>query len=91
MAFSFFSKLIEIFKNLFKKEPVVIRTVVEDVPALVEKEFLLKRAALEDFAAKKISETKYLHSKAQGYLKIISEKELEGKSNERLNKAALTS
>ncbi|MEI7962033.1 MAG: hypothetical protein WCI04_06890, partial [archaeon] len=78
------------FSKMFAKEPQVITTTVESVVLLVEKEFLLQKAALEDFSAKKISENKYLHSRAINLLKIVSEKELEGKPNERLNRAAFT-
>ncbi len=74
-----------------KEENPFIKITIEQVPMLIEKEFLLKKSALEDFSAKKIAEAKYVHGKGSALLELISNKELEGKPNERLNKAALTS
>jgi len=80
-------------KGFFSKkdEAPFIRITIEEVPMLIEKEFLLKKSSLEDFAAKKIAQAKYVHGKSSALLELISAKELEGKANERLNKAALTS
>jgi len=91
MVFSLFTKIPETVKGLFKKDPVLIRMRLEDAPLFIEKEFLIKKNKLEDFAGRKISEIKYLHSKSANLLKAISEKELKGKENGRFNKAALTS
>ncbi|MFA5931104.1 MAG: hypothetical protein WC821_02205 [archaeon] len=91
MVFSLFAKLIEIFQGFFKKSPLVIKTNIEQLPMLIEKNFELTKANLEDFSAKKMSEAKYLISKSNNILGNISKKELEGKENERFNKAALTS
>ncbi|VVB75484.1 Uncharacterised protein [uncultured archaeon] len=74
-----------------KEESPFIKIEIEQVPMLIEKEFLLKKSALEDFSAKKIAEAKYVHGKSSALLELISNQELEGKANERLNKAALTS
>ncbi|MFA5125687.1 MAG: hypothetical protein WC462_01660 [archaeon] len=91
MVFSLIAKIPKTVKGLFKKEHAVIRIRIEDVPLLIEKEFILKKRELENFSGKKISEVKYLHSKSTNLLKVISGKELQGKENERFNKAALTS
>ncbi len=90
MVFSFFAKLISLFTGAFKKETPVIRTSVENIPMLIEKSFLLQKEELEELTAKKLSELKYVHSRAVGIVNDIDSKELEGKPNERLNKAALT-
>ena len=79
------------FGGLFKKEEGSVTTTLDSVGALIEKEFLIQKRGLEDFSAKKIAEVKYLHNKASGLLAIVSEKELEAKTNERMNRAALTS
>lgn len=82
---------INFFKNLFQKKmdgPLTVS--VSDVPALVEKEFLVKKKELEDLSAKKMSEVKYAHAKAVALVEQISSKELEAKENERLNRAAVT-
>jgi len=91
MVFSLIAKLIQIVGKFFKKEEKILKTSVEDIPMLIEKDFLLKKEELEEFGAKKISEVKYLHSRSNEILKDLSQKELESKTNERFNKAALTS
>lgn len=91
MVFSLFAKLIEIVQGFFKKSPSVIKTTIEQVPMLIEKNFELTKANLEDFSAKKMSEAKYLISKSNNILEGISKKELEEKENERFNRAVLTS
>jgi len=78
------------FSNLFKKMPITVRTTIDDLPMLVEKEFLLQKNELEDFSAKQIAQLKYEHSRATGLLKVVDELELQSKQNERLNRAALT-
>jgi hypothetical protein len=90
MVFGFFARLISFFTGGFKKETPVIRTSVENIPMLIEKSFLLQKEELEELTAKKLSELKYVHSRAVGIVNDIDSKELEGKPNERLNKAALT-
>ena len=84
-------KIILIFKNLFKKEPIVIKTTIENLPLILEKGFASKKAELEEYSAKKISETKYLHSRAKAMIKSINETPLDEKTNERLNHAVETS
>ena len=90
MVSSFFSKIFGLAKEKTKKNQGVIQTELGQVPLLLEGDFLLERHYLEDFCAKKISEVKYLHSKARNLVEIISNKELEGKENERLNRAVFT-
>jgi len=91
MVFSLIAKFIETFKNFFKKETPFVKVSIEDTPLLIEKKFSFKRKELEDLSAKKFSEIKYLHSKALGLISALKEKDLEGKANERLNRAVLTS
>jgi hypothetical protein len=89
MVSSLFSKIFGLAKGKTKSTGV-IKTELEQVPLLLEGDFLLQKHELEDFCAKKISEIKYLHSKAGDLVAIISNKELEGKENERLNRAVFT-
>ena len=91
MVFTLIAKFIEVIKGLFKKEPLFVKINIEQAPMLIEKEFLLKRRELEDLSAKRFSEIKYLHSKGLGLIEQLKKKELEGKENERLNRAVLTS
>jgi len=91
MVFSLIAKFIQTIQNIFKKESVLIRTNIAQIPMLIEKNFLLKEHELEDLSAKNLAQVKYLHSKATNLLQTISTKELEGKENERMNKAGLTS
>ena len=88
---AFLDKIILFFKNLFKKEPVILRPRLEDLPLLVQKGVSVRQQDLDEFCAKKISEAKYLHSKAKGLLKAVNAKELEAKANERMNRAVETS
>ncbi len=90
MVFTFFAKIISLFTGAFRREPAVLRTSIENIPMLIEKSFLLQKSELEELTAKKLSELKYVHSRALGIVNDIDSKELEGKPNERLNKAALT-
>jgi hypothetical protein len=91
MVFTLIAKFIETIKSFFKKDPVFIRTNVAQIPMLIEKNFLLKKHELEDLSAKNMAQVKYLQGKAKNLLNTISTKELEGKENERMNKAGLTS
>jgi hypothetical protein len=84
-------KIILFFKNLFKKEPVIIKTTIENLPLLIEKGFATRKEEIENYSAKKISEIKYLHSKAKSIIKSINQTPLDEKSNERLNHAVETS
>jgi hypothetical protein len=88
---SIIDKLILFFRNLFKKEPVLIKTNIENLPTLLEKSFVEKRIQIEEDLGKKITEIKYLHSKAKSIIKAIKESPLEEKPNERLNHAVETS
>jgi len=91
MVFTLIAKFINVIKGFFKKEPSVLKVNIEQIPMMIEKEFLLKNRELENLSAKKFSEIKYLHSKALNLINALKEKELEGKENERLNRAVLTS
>jgi len=90
MVFGFFARILSFFRGSFKKEPQIIKTTVENIPLLIEKSFLLQKEGLEELTAKKLSELKYVHSRALGIVNDVDSKELEGKPNERLNRAALT-
>ena len=91
MVFTLIAKFIEVIKSFFKKDEVFIRTNVAQIPMLIEKNFLLKQHELEDLSAKNMAQVKYLQSRAKNLLNTVSTKELEGKENERMNKAGLTS
>ena len=84
-------KIIFFFKNLFKKEPVIIKTTIENLPLLIEKGFASRKEEIEDYSAKKVSEIKYLHSKAKSIIKSVNQTPLDEKSNDRLNRAVETS
>ncbi len=88
---SLVEKIISYFKNLFKQEPVIIKTTLENLPLLLEKSFSKKRAELEEYSAKKLSEIKYVHSRAKAITKSVKDTPLEEKPNERLNHAVETS
>ncbi len=91
MVFTLIAKFISVLKGFFKKESSVVKVNIEQIPMMIEKEFLLKNRELENLSAKKFSEIKYLHSKGLNLINALKEKELEGKDNERLNRAVLTS
>ncbi|MFA6064942.1 MAG: hypothetical protein WCW44_00050 [archaeon] len=91
MVFTLIAKFISVLKGFFKKEHAIVKVNIEQIPMMIEKEFLIKKNALENLSAKKFSEIKYLHSKCTGLIEELKEKELEGKENERLNRAVLTS
>jgi hypothetical protein len=89
--FSFLDKITWFFKNFFKKEPTIIKTTIENLPLLIEKGFASRKNEIEDYSAKKISEIKYLHSRAKSIIKSINQTPLDEKSNQRLNHAVETS
>ncbi len=76
---------------MFKKDPVVVKTNIENLPLLLEKGFASKRSEVEDYSAKKLAEIKYLHSRAKAIIKSLNETPLEEKTNERMNHAVETS
>jgi len=88
---SFIEKIISFFKNMFKKEPTIIKTNIENLPLILEKGFSVKRGELEDYSAKKLSEIKYLHSRSKAIIKSINQTPLEENNNQRLNHAVETS
>ncbi len=88
---SLIEKIILFFKNMFKKDPVVVKTNIENLPLLLEKGFASKRSEVEDYSAKKLAEIKYLHSRAKAIIKSLNETPLEEKTNERMNHAVETS
>lgn len=79
--------LSKIFGN---KKQGEIKSNLETLPKLLEKNFNVKNNELEVFSAKKISELKFLYQKSNALLKKIKESDLEKKENERFNKAANT-
>ncbi|MFA6268227.1 MAG: hypothetical protein WCW13_00720 [archaeon] len=91
MVLGLIARIIQIVQGFFKKDTLILKTRIEDVPLLIEKNFGLKSAELDEFSAKKIAQIKYLHSKSVGLLEDISKKDLQEKPNERFNKAANTS
>ena len=68
-----------------------IETTLEYLPTLIEKNFFTQEKELEEVVAKKMAEVKYSHSKCSELVKKIKGKDLEGKQNERFNRAAATS
>ncbi|MFA5763460.1 MAG: hypothetical protein WC915_01455 [archaeon] len=80
----FFSKF---FK---KKEQVTLKTTIDLLPTIIQKNFESKINELEIEVAKEMSQVKYLHEKLVTLLKDIETKELESKENERFNRAATT-
>lgn len=81
----------EFFKKLFgKKEPKEIKTNMDLLPSILENNLTAQRKELEMESAKKMSELKYLFEKVKLILNEVKGKNLESKSNEKLNKAAIT-
>jgi hypothetical protein len=82
--------LSKIFSSIFnKKSKTNVYSTIELVNEL-EKELASKRKGLEFSSAKKMAEIKFLHSKIITLIKDVQKKELQGKENERFNKAAMT-
>lgn len=82
--------LSKIFSSIFnKKSKTNVYSTTELVNEL-EKELASKRKGLEFSSAKKMAEIKFLHSKIITLIKDVQKKELQGKENERFNKAAMT-
>lgn len=82
-----------LFKGLFGKKEIT-KTSFLTINEL-EKELDLatdsKRKELELVCGKEMAEIKFLHSKAVSLIEDVKKKEIEGKENERFNKAAFTS
>ena len=91
MVLSLFEKLFKRIQKMFRKDPVIVKTTIENLPLLLEKSFVSKRMDLEDFSAKKLSEVKYLHSRAKAIIKNLNQTPLEEKVDKRLNHAVETS
>ncbi|MFA5361238.1 MAG: hypothetical protein WC290_02210 [archaeon] len=84
-------KIFSFFSKSFKPEPQILKTDLETLPSLLEKSFVVKKVELEENAAKKITEIKYLHSKTLSLIKRLNDTPLEEKTNTRLNHAVETS
>ncbi|HPM85584.1 MAG TPA: hypothetical protein PLI99_00645 [archaeon] len=84
-------KIFSFFSKSFKPEPQILKTDLETLPSLLEKSFVVKKVELEENAAKKITEIKYLHSKTLSLIKRLNNTPLEEKTNTRLNHAVETS
>ncbi|HNV00914.1 MAG TPA: hypothetical protein PKK60_00600 [archaeon] len=84
------NSLSNIFSSIFsKKSKTNVYSTTELINEL-EKELASKRKGLEFSSAKKMAEIKFLHSKIITLIKDVQKKELQGKENERFNKAAMT-
>ncbi|MDD4467933.1 MAG: hypothetical protein PHF68_02170 [Candidatus ainarchaeum sp.] len=84
-------KIFSFFSKSFKPESQILKTDLETLPSLLEKSFVVKKVELEENAAKKITEIKYLHSKTLSLIKRLNDTPLEEKTNTRLNHAVETS
>lgn len=80
-------------KNIFnrKKNVEEIKTSLDLLPTLIQKNFDAEIKYTELESAKLISEIKYSYEKSKKILLNIQEKEIEETQNNRFNKAALTS
>ncbi len=78
------------FKKVFKEKNTNNFFTLNELTIELDKELSKKRKELEFENAKKMAEIRFLHSRIITLVKDIQNKELEGKENQRFNKAALT-
>ena len=83
--------MVGLFDKFFgKKEVLEIKTTMDLLPTIIQKNFEAKQEQLELEIAKEISQVKYLHEKCVVLITDIEKKEIISKENKRFDKAATT-